>query len=157
MKNREQCRWNLGGWNNTSHAVESDDFRDEHVNGSIETGRWYDIKIELKGPVVNLYLDGKLLKTQKRLKASKTAVDAGIDEAKGEVVLKYVNGTDKPVIYTINSGKTGAVGTVKTLTLTGDNPNAENTYENPENIAPKTGTLNADSASFEYTFPAYSD
>ncbi len=156
MKNREQCRWNLGGWNNTSHAVESDDFRDEHVNGSIETGRWYDIKIELKGPVVNLYLDGKLLKTQKRLKASKTAVDAGIDEAKGEVVLKYVNGTDKPVIYTINSGKSGAVGEVKTITLSGDSTTAENTYETPEAIVPKTGVIQVDSANFQYTFPAYS-
>ena len=156
MKNREQCRWNLGGWNNTSHAVESDDFRDEHVNGSIETGRWYDIKIELKGPVVNLYLDGKLLKTLKRLKASKTAVDAGIDEAKGEVVLKFVNGTDKPVIYTINSGKSGAVGEVKTITLSGDSTTAENTYETPEAIVPKTGVIQVDSANFQYTFPAYS-
>ena len=105
---------------------------------------------------MNLYLDGKLLKTQKRLKASKTAVDAGIDESAGEVILKYVNGTDKPVTYTINSGKTGAVGTVKTLTLTGDNPNAENTYETPDAIVPKNGSVQADSAKFQYTFPAYS-
>ena len=156
MKNREQCRWNLGGWNNTSHAVESDDFRDEHVNGSIETGNWYDIKIEVKGSEVNLYLDGQLLKTQKRLKVSRTAIDAGIDETAGEVILKYVNGTDKPITYTVNSGKSGAVGAVKTITLTGDSTTAENSYENPEAIAPKTGSLHVDTASFQYTFPAYS-
>ena len=156
VKDREQCRWNLGGWNNSSHAVEADDFREEHINGVIETGKWYDIRIELKGTEINLYLDGTLMKTQKRLKVSRTAIDAGIDEAKGEVVLKYVNGTDKPVTYTVNSGKSGAIGAVKTLTLTGDSVSAENTYDVPENIAPKTGTLQADSASFEYTFPAYS-
>ena len=137
-------------------AVEADDFIEEHLAGSIETGKWYDIKIELKGSEVNLYLDGKLMKTQKRLKGGRSAVDAGIDENAGEVILKYVNGTDKPVTYTINSGKTGAVGTVKTLTLTGDNPNAENTYETPENIVPKAGSVQADSAKFQYTFPAYS-
>ena len=156
VKDREQCRWNLGGWNNSSHAVEADDFREEHINGVIETGRWYDIKVELKGTEVNLYLDGKLMKTQKRLKITRTAIDAGIDEAAGEVVLKYVNGTDRPVAYTVNSGKSGAVGTVKTITLTGDGTAAENSYENPEAVAPKTGSLQADSASFRYTFPAYS-
>ena len=31
-----------------------------------------------------------------------------------------------------------------------------NSYENPEAVAPKTGSLQADSASFRYTFPAYS-
>ena len=70
--------------------------------------------------------------------------------------VKYVNGTDKPVTYTVNSGKSGAVGTVKTLTLTGDSTIAENTYENPEAIVPKTGSIQADSANFQYTFPAYS-
>ena len=156
VQNRELRRWNLGGWNNSTHAVEADDFIEEHLAGSIETGKWYDIKIELKGSEVNLYLDGKLMKTQKRLKGGRSAVDAGIDENAGEVILKYVNGTDKPVTYTINSGKTGAVGTVKTLTLTGDNPNAENSYEAPESIVPKAGSVQADSAKFQYTFPAYS-
>ena len=96
------------------------------------------------------------MKTQKRLKGGRSAVDAGIDENAGEVILKYVNGTDKPVTYTINSGKNEAVGTVKTLTLAGDNPNAENSYETPDAIVPKAGSVQADSAKFQYTFPAYS-
>ncbi len=156
VKNNEQRRWNIGGWNNSSHAVEADDFREEHINGVIETGRWYDIKIELKGAEVKLYLDGQLMKTQKRLLANKTGVDAGIDETAGEVILKYINGSDQPVAYTINSGKTGAVGTVKTITLTGESTTAENTYEAPERIVPKEGSFQADSSSFKYTFPAYS-
>jgi alpha-L-arabinofuranosidase len=156
VKNNEQRRWNIGGWNNSSHAVEADDFREEHINGVIETGRWYDIKIELKGAEVKLYLDGQLMKTQKRLEISKSGLDAGIDEANGEVILKFVNGSDKPVSYTVNSGKSGAVGTVKTLTLTGESTDAENSYESPERIAPKAGSITVDSASFQYTFPAYS-
>ena len=29
--------------------------------GSIETGRWYDIRIELTGKNIKCYLDGKLI------------------------------------------------------------------------------------------------
>ena len=155
VKDREQRRWNLGGWNNSSHAVEADDFGEEHLNGEIETDRWYDIKIELKGTTIKLYLDGKLLKTQQKLDVNNLAMDAGIDEAKGEVVLKFVNGNDKPTTYTVNSGK-ASVGEVKVLTLTGNNTNAENSYEAPENIAPKSSSITVDSGSFQYTFPAYS-
>jgi alpha-L-arabinofuranosidase len=38
--------WNLGGWGNTRHAIESPGMYGEAVNGSIEIGRWYDIKVE---------------------------------------------------------------------------------------------------------------
>jgi alpha-L-arabinofuranosidase len=155
VKDREQRRWNLGGWNNSSHAVEADDFGEEHLNGVIETGRWYDIKIELKGTTIKLYLDGKLMKTQEKLQVNNLAMDAGLDEANGEVILKFVNGNDTPTTYTVNSGKT-SVGKVNVLTLTGNNTNAENSYEAPENVAPKSSSLDVDGGSFQYTFPAYS-
>ena len=29
--------------------------------GSIETGRWYDIRVEVKGSNIKCYLDGKLI------------------------------------------------------------------------------------------------
>lgn len=155
VKDREQRRWNLGGWTNSSHAVEADDFGEEHLNGEIETGRWYDIKIELKGTTIKLYLDDKLMKTQEKLQVNNLAMDAGIDEAKGEVVMKFVNGNETTTTYTVNSGK-ASVGEVKVLTLTGSSTTAENSYEAPENIAPKSSTITVDSGSFQYTFPAYS-
>ena len=54
--------WNIGGWGNTRHAHR--DGRNQSatdVPGSIETGRWYDIRIEVKGANVKCYLDGKLI------------------------------------------------------------------------------------------------
>ena len=55
---------NLGGWNNTVHRLEKtvDGARSPigpAVNGSIETGRWYDIKIQVAGRRVQCFLDGK--------------------------------------------------------------------------------------------------
>ena len=55
---------NLGGWNNTVYRLEktADGWRNpigSAVNGSIETGRWYDIKIQVAGSRVQCFLDGK--------------------------------------------------------------------------------------------------
>jgi alpha-L-arabinofuranosidase len=53
--------WNLGGWGNTKHAIQTPDVESPQIDGSIETGRWYDIKVEVQGPAVKCYLDGKLV------------------------------------------------------------------------------------------------
>ncbi|MCX7722314.1 MAG: hypothetical protein N2379_04550 [Verrucomicrobiae bacterium] len=58
--------WNLGGWNNTQHAIEwcfngrKTDLS-TRVPGSIETNKWYDIRIELNGLRVRCHLDGILV------------------------------------------------------------------------------------------------
>jgi len=36
------------------------------VVGKIETNRWYDIRIEVQGPSVKAYLDGKLVQQARR-------------------------------------------------------------------------------------------
>ena len=38
--------WNLGGWGNTEHSLQGGGLVEDHVPGSIETNRWYDIRIE---------------------------------------------------------------------------------------------------------------
>lgn len=57
---------NLGGWGNTQHGIESPGIAAERVPGKIETGRWYDIRIALKGNTVLAFLDGKLILRGKR-------------------------------------------------------------------------------------------
>ena len=59
--------WNLGGSSNKHHVVErvkngvlTHDVS-KRVPGKIETNTWYDIKIELTGPRIRCYLDGKLV------------------------------------------------------------------------------------------------
>ena len=53
--------WNIGGWGNTRHAIEIGGEVGRSVPGRIETGRWYDIRIELAGSSIKCYLDGKLV------------------------------------------------------------------------------------------------
>ncbi len=63
---RSKSWWNIGGWGNTQHGIESPGTSSGRVAGRIETGRWYDIKIELKGNTVRAYLDGQLIHETKR-------------------------------------------------------------------------------------------
>ena len=55
--------WNVGGWGNSRHAVETRPrkFVSRGRAGRIETGRWYDVKIVVRGPAIQCYLDGKLI------------------------------------------------------------------------------------------------
>lgn len=55
--------WNLGGWGDTRHGIEAPGMFAESVNGNIETGRWYDIKIECSGNTIRAYLDNQLIQT----------------------------------------------------------------------------------------------
>ncbi len=55
--------WNVGGWGNTKSAVQGEGAAGEQVDGTIETGRWYDIKVELSGNTIRTYLDNKLVQT----------------------------------------------------------------------------------------------
>jgi alpha-L-arabinofuranosidase len=59
--------WNLGGWNNTQHGIEVPGAPLNRVPGTIETGRWYDIRVELNGPTVRCYLDDKLVQEVTRV------------------------------------------------------------------------------------------
>ena len=52
--------WNLGGWGNTQNGLELPGLSSNPVAGHIETGRWYDIRVELRGPTVKCYLNGTL-------------------------------------------------------------------------------------------------
>lgn len=57
---------NLGGWGNTLYALEVPGILSGRIPGSIETDRWYDIRVEVKGNNVKAYLDGKLVQEATR-------------------------------------------------------------------------------------------
>ena len=61
------------------------------VPGRIETGRWYDIRIELSGDAIRCYLDGKLIHDVVAARAKPLYAVASRVDASGEVILKVVN------------------------------------------------------------------
>jgi alpha-N-arabinofuranosidase len=66
--NGENFYWcNLGGWGNTLHAIEKGTpgvrwgVFGSQISGTIQTGRWYDIRIRCEGNHFQVWLDGNKL------------------------------------------------------------------------------------------------
>ncbi len=51
--------WNIGGWNNTQDALEAPGMSMLPLANSVQTGRWYSVKVEVSGSDVRCYLDGR--------------------------------------------------------------------------------------------------
>ena len=64
--------WNLGGWGNTRHGIEGPGIASKRVVGTIKTGRWYEIKVALRGDTIRAYLDHRLIQTATQTPATHT-------------------------------------------------------------------------------------
>ena len=64
---------NLGGWDNTEHAIEHPNIPEHRIPGVIEAGKWYDIRIDVKPTTVMCRLDGKVIFSEKVKSTSSTA------------------------------------------------------------------------------------
>jgi alpha-L-arabinofuranosidase len=149
--------WNLGGWGNQRHAIEMGGIIGNEVPGSIEIGRWYDIRIETAGRNIKCYLDGNLIHDVTPPVLKSLYASASRDRSTGEVILKVVN-TSKSELATdirLNGIKT-VPGPVKATVLTSENPTDENSMTEPTKVAPVTKPNNIESSSFRHTFPGNS-
>lgn len=59
-------RWNIGGWSNSRHALQSPGIPSATKQGKIETGREYKIHIRLRGNTVTARLNGKVIHKETR-------------------------------------------------------------------------------------------
>lgn len=159
--------WNLGGWGNTRHAVErmvggSKSIAGQEVQGRIETGRWYDIRIEVRGPKVSCYLDGKLLTTFEEKGVTRFQAVGG--KSKEGYTLKAVNGSEAEQTAELElagvSGNSKDPISAEAITLTGDALSAENSLDNPKRVAPVTTKVAlpvvsraSGKVTLRYTFP----
>lgn len=154
---REKNWWNIGGWGNKRHAIESAGLSSDGVDGKIETGRWYDIKVECAGPAIKCYLDGKLVHSETRQGYRALYAVAGLSADKSEVILKVVNvGPDATETALTLQGAGKLQPTAKALVMAGQSTEDENSFAEPTRIAPKETTINNVAPEFKHTFPAYS-
>jgi len=155
--------WNIGGWGNTRTLLEraTDGVKSEVgrvVDMAIETGRWYDIRIEVQGRRIRCFLDDKLI--TEAIDAPSAAADplyatASREEKTGDVILKVVNVSGSAQTLQVDlQGLQKLVGGTA-LVLTG-HPTDVNTVAMPEKVAPKTVRLTATQPAFAHTFPPYS-
>lgn len=151
------CWWNLGGWNNTSHGVErcvnGSKTTIATTSGTIETGRWYDIEIDVDGNQVTCKLDGQQIH-QFLLPANQLLYQsAQLDESKGLLYLKVVNPNAQDATLNLNF-KNMKVDDGTVVSLTSDHGTDENTMEEPNRVVPTTEQTVGDANKLE--IPAYS-
>ncbi|WP_237047824.1 alpha-L-arabinofuranosidase C-terminal domain-containing protein [Lentzea guizhouensis] len=146
--------WNLGGWNNTQSAVE------KAVGGGkntlltdgtrIETGRTYDVRVEVRGRHVALYLDGQKwgeFTDDKAAEPFRQVVTR--DRATGELVVKVVNAQDNAARTRIDLGVPVA-STARATVLQGRPDDVNTQFAQP--IKPRSEQVRV-ASSFTHTFP----
>jgi alpha-L-arabinofuranosidase len=146
--------WNIGGWNNTSHAIQESEFPESHVRGRVETGRWYDIRIELMGGTVKAYLDDQLIHSAKAGSARQLYAAAGLDRSAQELVIEIVNPTNRACDVAIDlEGYAAGSPEAKLTRLTADSPDRENSLNDQERVVPRDSTISDVAATFTHTVP----
>ncbi len=156
---------NIGGWGNTNAGIEETQDGDnrfavgDRVPFTVETGKWYDIRIELTGVNIKCYVDDKLILQASQAPVSPTEpvfAAASKDDSTGEIILKVVNVVGVPQTLSIDlPGAASISRQAKIQTLQGD-PNVQNTLESPTAIAPVTGSIDDAGTQFTHEFPANS-
>ncbi len=154
--------WNIGGWGNSRHALEQsrDGAKSEvgrSVRGSVETGRWYDIRVETQGSKVRCYLDGKPVQSADLSQSERLYATAGRDLKKGQIVVKVVNPTgDALATDVVLTGVRKVASRAEVITVSATSPQDENTLEQPTKIAPVASRFDGASNRFRFTFRPYS-
>lgn len=144
---------NFGGWGNSIHAIQINSAEAvASTRGKIETGRWYDVRVETENRTVRAYLDGKLVVQMTVPKAKPVIAISGVDNKTGDVIVKVVNSSPVAADMTLNL-KGVRVGTTGTATvLTSDNVTDENTYAQPTKIVPVTTPLRLSAPQLTHRF-----
>lgn len=152
---------NIGGWGNQTTAFQRMVGADmpqipNNIAQQVETGRWYDIRIDIHGDSFTYSLDGKRM-LEARIEQSRQYVVSGYDETTGEEVIKFVNATEKPFTAGIELAGAESVGrTGKAIVLTSGDPSDENSLDNPEKVVPEERVYKGFSERFTYTFDPWS-
>ena len=155
--------WNLGGWNNTRHAIERSldgqkEIRGPERPGRIESGRWYNVRVEVAHSRIRCYLDDQLLHDIEDAGFAPTpdfAHSAVRDTASGDVILKWVNGSAATRRLEVRlPGLKGPTAATR-IVLAHEDPMVTNDFEHPDRVQPQTNSITV-SASFACTLPPYS-
>ena len=122
----------------------------------IETGRWYDIRLEVGLDKVDCYLDDQLLMTY--TEPNKLLALAGRDAKSGDLIVKVVNVSEEAYATDIKlDGNMHVSSTGTAYVLSSPSLQVENSFTEPRKYTPVTSSIkNIDSKTIQYTFPKYS-
>jgi alpha-L-arabinofuranosidase len=157
--------WNVGGWNDyytgLQQTMDGDKFLlGSQIRNSVQALRWYDIRVQVKGPEIICYLDNAPIlvgRQRSHVPASgRMSAAASRDTQIGDVILKVVNPMPMPAVVNINLAGGSAIAETGTLEAMQGSPGDVNTFNSPEKIVPTTTKVHFPGEHFSHEFPAYS-
>jgi len=155
------CWLNIGGWGNTAHGIEQSAGGGNRclksVKGSIETGRWYDVRVDVDGNSITAYLDGQVI-IQTELKGVTSPgiySSASVDDTSGETIVKIVNTSAERETATLHLGDFIADG-AKLIQLSAHDGKEENTLQQPTVVYPKEKHLQLEGNTPQFDVPPFS-
>ena len=139
--------FNVGGWGNSASAIEQavEGAKTELGQSSdftVETGKWYDIRVEVAGRDIKCYIDNKLI-TQgvesssgggptQAIFAAASRVDSS-----GDIILKVVNAGSAAQQLKIDLKGVSNVAKEATLETMSGQPSDVNTVQEPTKVGAK--------------------
>ena len=101
----------------------------------IQTGRWYDITLEVGADKVDCYLDGNLILSY--TEPDKLFSIAGRDAKNGDIIIKLVNAGAQPISTSFQINGANVANTAQLYTLSASSLDAENSLEEPQKYIPQ--------------------
>ena len=155
------CWVNFGGWGNTQHGIEriSGGGKSQIATkpGRVETGRWYDITLQMAGDTLQCWLDKDLV-FDTVLKGDVLPgifSSATIDDNSGELIVKVVNTGSEGTMARVEVQNL-PVASAYMVRLRANDGMDENTLQQPTNIYPTRHELSPEGNSIEVEVAAYS-
>lgn len=156
--NSGRIRWDVGGYNNSTNEMQIG-LNAGSMKGSVETGRWYEVRLEIVGSTVKGYLDGKLVQevSTGNLNTNTVCASAALDGKTGDVIVKLVNAgaSSEEVNLSLKGLKNNLQEGVVTV-LTSGSPLDENTLDEPMKVAPKTEGIRLSGSALKRMLPGNS-
>lgn len=157
--------WNVGGWGNREHGLTGQlathsetPIRLDRKPGSIDEGRWYDVKVSIEGSRVRCYLDGELVHDidAPAPKVDRVFAVASREEKSGDTIVKVVNPTDAAADIRLElSGAPSGAAACRVIQLSGE-PDAENSIDHPRRVVPQESDTTIRPTGDSRSFPPHS-
>ena len=160
---RNYIWWNLGGWNNTQHAIEQcvggSKTTLAATKGSLQQGKTYHLRIVKTGSEVYCYLDDTLVHHITLPEVRRIYTCAALTQAEDTLILKMVNMGNTAQETTLRFRDFEWTGRVEQLLLSHSSGTAENTLKNPLNVSPIASSFapaDEDTHLISHSVPAHS-
>jgi alpha-L-arabinofuranosidase len=151
--------WRLGAWRNTRHVIERcangvTDTLGVEASGAIEEGRWYAVRVELRGAWIHCFLDDRLVVAYQRMPDVTLAASASYARDTSDVVIKLVNraAEAREVLVALDGVQLVPGGTE--IVMTAD-PTWEHSLAQQERVTPVVRTLGEATPHFQYSLAPY--